>query len=300
MSDYEEQAVLVGAAPSMVGVVTRPTSRAPGDVAIIILGAGLVHRVGPHRLSVHMARRFAARGHVVARFDHRGIGDSGARRDKRSFYEGAVDETCEVMDHLERHHGVHSFVLIGICSGAETALRTASHHQRVVGAGLINGGGQGYGAGWDTYEYVRGEARHYLKNSLLSLDSWRRALTGRIRYKRLLAVMLGRVRNVVAPPKVVVDASRQAVSDVNAIVDRGSRILWLQSEGDFSQDYFDTMFGRNVSPLLETGSVRLETIAYADHTLTERYSQRRVLDLVDEWLGFASMSTTGPIEKAAK
>jgi pimeloyl-ACP methyl ester carboxylesterase len=280
--------------------VTLPRVRVPGDVAIIILGAGLVHRVGPNRLTVHMARRLASRGHVVARFDHRGIGDSGARRDNLPFYEGAVDETCEVMDHLERRHGVRKFVLIGICSGAETALRTASYHERVVGAGLINGGGQGYGAAWDTYEHVRGEARHYLKNSLLSLDSWRRALTGRIRYRRLLAVMLHRLRNLVAPPKVVVAASKRAVSDVNAIVDRGSRILWLQSEGDLSQDYFDTMFGRSVDTLLESGSVRLETITYADHTLTERYSQQRVLELIDDWLLFASTPTTVSAENPTR
>lgn len=292
MSNYEEQAMLLGAEPPMVCVVTIPSLREPDDTAIIILGAGLVHRVGPNRLTVHMARRLATRGHLVARFDHRGIGDSGARRDTRPFYDGAVDETCEVMDQLARQYGVSKFVLIGICSGAETALRTASHHERVVGAGLINGGGQGYGSAWDTYEHVRGEARHYFKNSLLSLDSWRRALTGKIRYRRLFAVMLHRLRNLVSPPKVVVDASKRAVSDVNAIVDRGSRILWLQSEGDFSQDYFDTMFGRSVDSLLERGSVRLETITYADHTLTERYSQQRVLDLIDDWLHVDSTPKT--------
>ena len=291
MSDFEEQAMRVGAEPAMVGVVTLPGGRAADDVAIIILGAGLVHRVGPNRLTVRMARQLAARGHLVARFDHRGIGDSGPRRDARPFYDGAIDETCEVMDQLERQYGVHRFVLIGICSGAETALRTASRHARVVGAGLINGGGQGYGAAWDTYEQVRGSARHYVKNSLLSLDSWRRALTGKIQYRRLLAVMLHRVRTLLSPPKVVVDASRQAVSDVSAIIDRGSRILWLQSEGDFSQDYFETMFGRGVDDLLNSGSVRLETITYADHTLTERYSQQRVLDLIDDWLRSASLST---------
>lgn len=300
MRGYEEQAVLIGTAPAMVGVVTHPATRTPGEVAIIILSAGLVHHVGPHRQSVHMARQLAARGHVSARFDHRGFGDSGARRDKRSFYEGAVDEACEVMDYLERHYGVHRFVLIGICSGAETALRTAARHERVVGVGLINGGGQGYGAAWDTYEHVRGEARHYLRNSLLSLDSWRRALTGQIRYKRLLAVMLRRARNVLAPPKVVVDASRQAVSDVDAIVERAGRILWLQSEGDFSQDYFDTMFGRNAGSFLENGSVRREIMTYADHTLTERYSQQRVLEIIEQWLDFASIPATGPKEMATK
>jgi pimeloyl-ACP methyl ester carboxylesterase len=283
MKGFTEQPALIGAAPPLVSVITRPAGH-PRGTAVIILGAGLAHRVGPNRMTVRAARLLAGMGYVVARFDHRGIGDSGPRRDSRPFTEVSVEETREVMDYLTRHQGVTDFVLMGICSGAETALRTGYADQRVVGVGLINGGGQGYSADWESYEYVRGEARNYLKRSLFSLDSWWRALTGRIQYRRLLLILLQRVRNRVAPPEAVAVASQRAATDIERLLARGVRVLWLQSQGDFSQDYFNTMFGADAPRLLPAGSVRLETIPFTDHTLTDRYSQTRVLELIAGWL----------------
>jgi len=163
-------------------------------------------------------------------------------------------------------------------------LRTGYADHRVIGVGVINGGGQGYSSDWESYEYVRGEARNYFKRSLFSLDSWWRALTGRIRYRRLLVILLQRLRNRLAPSKAVAEASHQAATDIKELVARGVRVLWLQSQGDFSQDYFDTMFGGDTARLLKAGSVRLETIAFTDHTLTDRSSQTRVLELIGDWL----------------
>ena len=286
MRGYSEHAVLMGPAPCMVGVVTQPggPDRYAQRPSVIILGAGLAHHVGPNRITVRTARRLAGAGHLVVRFDHRGIGDSGPRRDTRPFLESAVDEVREVMDYLAREYAVERFVLMGICSGAETALRTGGVDPRVVGVGLINGGGQGYSDDWESYEYIRGEARWYLKNSLFRFDSWWRALTGRIQYRRLGAVLLQQIRNRLAPAKGIVEASQQAASDIQKLLARGVRILWLQSQGDFSQDFFDTMFGREARALRECGSVRLETIAFTDHTMTDHYSQVRVLDLIEDWV----------------
>ncbi len=285
MTHYSEKAVLVGAAPQLVGVITQPAeSDEHQRIGVIILGAGLTHHVGPNRMTVRTARCLARKGHLVARFDHRGIGDSGPRQDNRPFVESAVEETREVMEYMNQHYAVERFVLMGICSGAETALRTGFVDQRVVGVGLINGGGQGYGDAWESYEYVRGEARWYFKSSLFNLDSWWRALTGRIQYRRLFAVLLQRIRNRLVPSKGVVDASQQAATDIQKLLGRGVRLFWLQSQGDFSQDFFDTMFGRDSQALLEAGCVCVETIAFTDHTLTDHYSQTRVLGLVEDWL----------------
>jgi pimeloyl-ACP methyl ester carboxylesterase len=284
MNAYREQAVLIGSAPQLVGVITQPESARPAArTGVIILGAGLVHHVGPNRMTVRTARRLAQAGLTVLRFDHRGIGDSGPRLDNRPFMQSAVDETREVMDYLARHHAIEDFVVMGICSGAETALRTGFVDERITGVGLINGGGQGYGNAWETYEYVRGEARWYFKR-LFNLDSWWRALTGRIRYRRLFTVLVKRIHDRIAPPKNVAEASQQAASDIQKLLARGVKLLWLQSQGDFSQDLFDTMFGKEAAALLDAGSVRVETLAFTDHTLTDHSSQVRVLDLVQDWL----------------
>ena len=80
----KEEAVVFGATSSLVGVVTDPVvgARDKEDLpAIILLNAGIAHRVAPHRLYVNMARRFADMGFTVLRFDFSGVGDSPLRQD---------------------------------------------------------------------------------------------------------------------------------------------------------------------------------------------------------------------------
>jgi len=286
VNPYEEYTTAIGTRPQMVGVVARSAAdvRRRAAPAVVLLGAGLVHHVGPNRLIVHLARRLAARGLASVRFDHRGIGDSAPRLDGKPFEVSAVEEAREVMDHLEMREGVHHFVLLGICSGAETALAAAREDPRVVGVGMVNGGGQGAGAAWDAYEYSRSQVRYYLREAVFNLDSWRRALTGRIRYRLLITALVRRVRDRLARPAAVESAARQTSRDIEALAGRGVHFLWAHSERDFSRDYFDTMFGKDAKNLFASGRVRREIIPFVDHTFTARHAQARFLEVVERWL----------------
>ena len=302
MNAWEEYAVPVGAHPRMIGIVSRPArgEQRPRTTAVVLLGAGLVHHVGPNRLMVLLARRLAARGIASLRFDHRGIGDSAPRADGQSFEAGAVGEAREVMDHLQASEAKDAFVVLGICSGAETALNVALADPRVVGVGMINGGGQGAGSAWDTYEYARGQVRHYVRHAVFNLDSWRRALTGRIQYRRLFAALVLRMRNGLSPPEEVASAARETAGDVEGLAARGVRLLWVHSEKDFSRDYFETMFGKDAGRLTASGLVRTEVIPYIDHTLTARHGQERFLDIVENWLGDFGRNADGDADAIAR
>lgn len=302
MNACEEYAVPVGAHPRMIGVLARPAHAESRRcaTAVVLLGAGLVHHVGPNRLMVRLARRLASRGIASLRFDHRGIGDSAPRVDGQSFEAGAVREAREAMDHLQASEGMETFVVLGICSGAETALRVALEDPRVVGVGMINGGGQGAGSAWDTYEYARNQVRHYMRHAVFSLDSWRRALTGRIEYRRLVAALVLRVRNGLSPPEQVASAARETAGDVEGLAARGVRLLWVHSERDFSRDYFETMFGKDARRLTASGTVRTEVIPYIDHTLTARHGQEKFLDIVVSWLGDFERNADGGADAMAR
>ena len=63
-----EQVVLMGAISSLCGIITRPAGD-PTGLPIILLNTGIIHRVGHHRMNVTIARRYAALGHPVIRFD---------------------------------------------------------------------------------------------------------------------------------------------------------------------------------------------------------------------------------------
>src|SRR5262249_32019788 len=65
-----------GARP-LFGVLTGPAGGGdPTRPLILFLNAGAVHRVGPNRMYVTLARAFAERGLTSARIDLGGLGDS--------------------------------------------------------------------------------------------------------------------------------------------------------------------------------------------------------------------------------
>jgi len=74
----EERMVRFGADHRLFGVLTRTSTSADRPV-VVIFNAGAVHRVGPNRVSVTLARELAAAGLAVLRFDLEGIGDSVRR-----------------------------------------------------------------------------------------------------------------------------------------------------------------------------------------------------------------------------
>jgi len=135
-----ESALLFGEDKSLVAVLTDPEPGAEGvRRGVIILNAGVLHRVGPNRVHVHLARLLAESGFVVLRFDFSGIGDSRKAEGTEPFAQRAVREACQAMDVLGQQRGVREFLVIGICAGADAGLEVCSRDPRVVGAVLIDG-----------------------------------------------------------------------------------------------------------------------------------------------------------------
>ena len=199
----KERAAVLGRSSPLIGIITEPVdlSAAADRPAVVIMNSGIVHRVGPGRVTVRLARDLAGQGSLVARFDHSGIGDSPSRQDRIPWPRNTIMETREVMDDLSERYGSRRFVLMGICSGALTSFHTAREDPRVAGAVLMNSQGTESSADWQRYVRNREWARQYWARSLLSVDSWRRAFTGQIQYRRMLTVLARQVRDRVAPPE---------------------------------------------------------------------------------------------------
>src|SRR5262249_52409837 len=137
------QPLLLGGDGRLFGVLVRPpsaTARA-GRPAIIMLNAGTVRRVGPHRSYVRLARRWAELGFFVLRMDLSGIGDSAAP-------EGGLENLCypqtfardvdDAMRAVTPATSAERFVLTGLCSGGDIAFLLGAQHPRVAGAVLMN------------------------------------------------------------------------------------------------------------------------------------------------------------------
>jgi pimeloyl-ACP methyl ester carboxylesterase len=244
----------------------------------------VIHRVGPSRLYVHLARHLASLGCVASRFDHSGIGDSPVRRDGAPFEESSLAEAREAMDALQESRGIERFVLIGLCSGAVTAFDAAGVDDRVVGVVMINPQGFDLNAEWNNYVVNRGDARRYWTQSLFSAKSWWNALTGRVDYRRLAGVLWrqaagpGRAREAVSAVVTRVGA------DLQKLMDRGVRTLLVCSEGDDGIEYMNVILQRDVRTMASAAHLSVEILPGADHSLTLLDSQRRVVDVVRVWV----------------
>lgn len=278
-----EQAIVMGGNQSLVGIVTEPEPPWNGSAALV-LNAGMVHRVGPSRLGVRLARQLAKEGYRVVRFDHSGVGDSWRQPgESRSWEDLLVSETREVMDGLADLYDVRKFIVVGLCSGAVTAFRTATVDERVSGIVMINAMGHSTDDDWNMRIRSRKWVSDYVTKSAVSIDSWKRALTGRIRYRRLYKVLTKRAAGWLFEPKRIKEITNQTRSQFREVLGRGIRTLVVHSSADSSFDYFNTVVKPEVESLRGSGDFDYKIIDETDHTFTVLDKQRDLVDTIATW-----------------
>jgi hypothetical protein len=264
--------------------LTEPAGGATGRPAALLLNAGLLHRVGPNRLYVALARRLAAAGLPVLRFDYSGLGESEARRDELTIEQSSLAEGVEAMEFLETSGVADRFVPMGICAGAENAHRLAREDARVVGAVLIDG----YAYRTPGY-YLRECARH-----LLSRRSWARLAASPLELRRLLGV--GRVASAAAPERNPggLDFERQFPprdtyrEELTRILARNVELFMIFTGGGMAEFYnHPRQFAEAFPSLARHPRLRLEYMKSADHTFTLRGHQDAVMASIDTWAGQA-------------
>ena len=282
-----EHAFLFGDAGGLVGISSDPTGAPEAGLrpGVILLNAGVIHRVGPSRLYVNLARALASIGCVATRFDHSGIGDSATRRDDAPFDVSSIQEARTAMDAMQESRGIDRFVLIGLCSGAVTAFYAAGVDHRVAGIVMINPQGFDLNPEWNGYIAGRGDARRYWKRSLFSATSWWHALTGRVDYRRLVSVLWRQASGPGRARDVVESIVTRVGAELQKLMDRKVRTLLVCSEGDDGIEYMNVILQRDVRTMTSAAHLTVAVLPGADHSLTLLDSQRRVVDVVRDWAG---------------
>jgi pimeloyl-ACP methyl ester carboxylesterase len=279
-----EKAVIFGNPKSLVGIVTQPdfTVGSSGLPAIIILNAGLLHRVGPNRLHVKMARKLATVGFNVIRFDFSGNGDSNARNDNIPFGQSSIDEIQDAMNYLSSSKNISKFILVGICSGADSAIKTASCDDRVVGAIGINGSYLDDNISKRlSADIVSSTQSRYYHSHLFNYKSWWRLVTGKSDLYgaiRFLATQMRKslTRNTRSLPKTHISTITQLLAKINA------DLLIVYSEGSSTFDAFQMVY-KEADILTLSSKLSIEIIKNSDHVFTLLESQTTLMDLVYQW-----------------
>ena len=261
---------------TLLGIVGIPAGPVRGIGVVVVVG-GPQYRAGSHRQFVLLARRIAAAGVPVLRFDYRGMGDSaGAMRD---FETVAPDIRAAIDALVQAAPDVQDVVLWGLCDAASAALMYAPSDPRVSGLVLVN-------------PWVRtdaGIARVYVTSyylqRLVSREFWARLLGGKLDVGARLREFLANVRTAfgrpAAAPAVEPGAASAAAvpaGDARPLPDRmvdamhrfRGRLLLVLSGRDLTADEFRQRVAgdRRWRKALGGRSIERRELPEADHTFS--------------------------------
>lgn len=281
-----EQALLFGRSKSLLGILTRPASGAHSrQPAVVILNTGIVHRVGHHRMYVTLARELAASGHSVLRFDLSGIGDSRSRgedRDPMTTFQADLADAIEML----ASQGLESFVVVGLCSGADIALQYGAGDRRILGLVLLD----------PSIPPTLRFYADYVSQRLGRLRSWLNFARGR---GRIWRDVVESIRVALTPaqfqnPTSLIDPQTRGLLQARykAVVGRGAKLLVVLTGGpdEGRQSYREQML--DAFPDVPFGNqLLLQHFRDCDHTFTSEADRKRLNVLILTWMGSIDTGT---------
>lgn len=272
-----EKPLVFGRSDSLVGVWCAPVERRPDMPAVVFINAGIIHRVGPNRLHVNLARTLAAAGVPSLRFDLSGLGDSLAARDERGsildWVKRDVDDALDLAASL--HDG--GIVVIGLCSGADNAFHAATRDARVVGAVLLDPNAQRT-RGFYLRRYARAAA---------AWKTWRSVLTGAPIVRRIARLAGARANGNGASPflaPTTLMPKEQMRAELDRLLGRGVRLLYIFTGGLSFRYNYGGQFADAFPNLVDGRALRVKYYGDWDHTFSDPEAQATLIALIDGWV----------------
>lgn len=138
-----ESVVVFGEKKNLVGILNHAKDPDSANRPIIvILNAGLVCRSGPFRMSTEMARELSQIGFHSFRFDLSEIGDSNKdKHQNQSVNERYLSDIGQALAELEKKLSSKSFIVLGLCNGADLAHQASVQFNQVKGYVSLDGYG---------------------------------------------------------------------------------------------------------------------------------------------------------------
>jgi Serine aminopeptidase, S33 len=284
-ASYRERPVQFGPERSLMGILCTPPSVPPtadgsssAHPVVIMLSAGVLHRVGASRIHVEMARRLAAAGFGSLRFDLSGIGDSQSRNGRVSLTEAVELDIDDAMAFLQQgNHGEH-FVLVGLCSGAHDALRRAERDERVVGVFAIDLIG--------SFVNSRHKLQHYLRR-LPDVTRWKGALARRIKVFASLGRQASHEKRSANPIWVGVRRRvprEDLESSLDRLLNRGARLAFYFTDGLEENYNYRGQFRDNYRTAAASPLCTSVFLPGSDHLLSQTSDREAVVGGLVRWM----------------
>jgi alpha-beta hydrolase superfamily lysophospholipase len=274
-----ETLTLMPGPQGLFGIVTEPRRSELRRRAVILLNAGATHHVGPNRMYVTLARRWAEQGYVVLRMDLGGLGDSPMVTDQPEnevYPAHAIDDIRAAVDLLRSRYGVTSIALGGLCSGAYHALRAAVANVAVTRIIMVNPLNFFWRKTITQNDLTRLGYVHnpnlYMRQNIAS-RFWKKLLSGQVNVGRLIEIygkygyelVQWRVRDLARALRLPLP--RDLGNELEDVAARGVGIVFLFAKGDPGIDLLRHQAG---SALKRLGRrCRVHMIDGADHIFSQ-------------------------------
>lgn len=257
-ADLPETAHVLG--EGLVGILHAAVGSQRHDTALILLNAGMVHRIGPHRGSVELARAVADAGFPVFRYDQSGLGDSPVSSQVSA--ERRHLELEAAMELVNTRTGATRFVVGGICSAADDAFHLATIEPRIHGLLLLDGLAYRTAGYWWRYLPSR------VFNPAKLVNWWRSRGAGQ--------PGMANFRDWPSRP--------QAVAAVKAMVARDVRFLFVFTGGAYRYFNHARQLPAALGPAIKSSQVSAEYWPDCDHTFYLKHDRARLQHGVISWL----------------
>ncbi len=282
-AEYSERVLRFGPDNRLTGILTLPVSELAGVPHVILVSAGIVHRVGPDRLYVDLARAFAAMGYPVLRFDLAGLGYSRPATGTLSLDELVLDDIAAATDLLTESYQATAFIMCGLCSGANFSIAAALHDPRIAGLILID---PTVARTW------KGSLIHLARRlmhpkTLIDLLLLRHPVFHRPVYGGRSSEVVEAASSQVggrAPLEIPKELRRRFSMSIRGLVDRNLSILMVFTGGvnhvyNYRTQIFDLLPEIDFRDLLQ-----VEFMPSADHTVSDVPNREKLVRTVGDWL----------------
>jgi alpha-beta hydrolase superfamily lysophospholipase len=303
-----ESPVSIGSGTALFGIMTQPSQEEVRRRGVILINAGADYHMGPSRMYVSLARRWARSGYYVLRLDLAGLGDSDTRAgeaDDDTFPPAALDDIRDAVAYLRGRHDIREVTLMGLCSGAYHALRAAAAGLPMERVLLVNPQNYYWSENMtlddlQLAEVVRNPGVY--RERIHSASAWRRLFTGHVNVWRIFKIYAYRqmlvteaaLRNVARAMRIKIpnDLGRE----LEEIVGRGVQVTFIFAAGEPGIDLLKIQGGSAVKKLGENCRVRI--IEHADHTFSRSGPRSAMERLLSDELIFWCTTATSVAPKA--
>ncbi|HTS76057.1 MAG TPA: alpha/beta fold hydrolase [Bryobacteraceae bacterium] len=268
----------------MFGILSEPAAKAQRSKwCALFLNPGATRHIGPNRMWVEAARRWAARGLVSLRLDLAGIGESDGDTVldvERLYQDSLVDQVELALDTLRARLGIHQFIAIGLCSGAFWGLHAAVRDADVRAAVLLNP----RLFQWDP-EVDRLRALRRTVKGLTSFADWRRIARGEVSAADIKRMAMEGLRARHARSDRPFEMQMEALDRARRALERNhSRATIIFTEGE---PLLNEMEDLGKLPPETDPCIRAIRIPNGGHTFRPLWIQKLGHELIDAEIGNA-------------